>query len=268
MRGCPTNQRLPVRNLHAWKSYLARLIPVRILKLRPPVNPAPEYSACLILRILLFVFCLCFLAFSYAVLVLILPTFVQRSSSGSYPAMDTSPPAPTAGLAQYYYNLGFEHGRAQYGQYGSNSTYVNCYPTFSTSSNSTSMYGSGPTHASQSPASTGNTIDPAQITASHTKKAEFGLDSNRNGDLYCLHLGCEYRTKRQYELARHLKTHLTSYDSDQKYDCPETGCGRKGEHGFHRKDHLREHLRKVHAKDLPENSKEGGRIRHKWKRDD
>ena len=188
--------------------------------------------------------------------------------------MDTSPPAPTADLAQHYYNLGFEHGRAQDGQYGSNSIY-DYYPISPTGSNSTSMYESGPTHLSQSPASTGDTPDHTQITTSRTKEAGFGLESNRNGDLYCLHQGCEYRTKRQYDLDRHLKTYFTFYHSDQKfdclgrgYDCPEKGCGRTGEHGFHRKDHLREHLRRVHAKDIPENSKEGGRIRHKWKHDD
>ena len=37
-----------------------------------------------------------------------------------------------------------------------------------------------------------------------------------------------------------------------KFDCPGKGCGRTGEHGFFRKDHLREHLKKVHAKEIPE----------------
>ena len=68
--------------------------------------------------------------------------------------------------------------------------------------------------------------------------------------LYCLSPGCEYRTKRSYDLDRHQRTHFPSQPGE-KFDCPGRGCGRKGEHGFHRKDHLREHLRKVHAREIP-----------------
>ena len=45
--------------------------------------------------------------------------------------------------------------------------------------------------------------------------------------------------------------------TEDKIDCTGRGCGRTGEYGFDRKDHLREHLRNVHAKDLP---KQGRRI--------
>ena len=69
-----------------------------------------------------------------------------------------------------------------------------------------------------------------------------------------MHAGCEYQTKRQYDLDRHQKTHLSS-GPGEKFDCPGRGCGRTGEHGFDRKDHLREHLRKVHAKDTPKPSR-------------
>ena len=110
--------------------------------------------------------------------------------------MDTSTPATTADLAQYYYNLGFEHGRAQYGQYGSKSIY-DYYPISPTSSSSMSMYGSGPIHVPQWLASISEKVDPVQITMSHAKRAEFGRESNRNSDLHCLHQGCEYRTKCQ-----------------------------------------------------------------------
>ena len=37
----------------------------------------------------------------------------------------------------------------------------------------------------------------------------------------------------------------------ENFDCPVGGCGRTGEYGFVRKDHFREHLREVHAKDVP-----------------
>ena len=66
-------------------------------------------------------------------------------------------------------------------------------------------------------------------------------------------MGCDYQTKRQYDLDRHQKTHFPS-GPGEKFDCPARGCGRTGEHGFKRKDHLREHLRKVHAKDIPKQS--------------
>ena len=45
---------------------------------------------------------------------------------------------------------------------------------------------------------------------------------------------------------RHQKIHFPA----EKYDCPGRGCGRIGEHGFDRKDHLRDHLRKVHGKGI------------------
>ena len=67
---------------------------------------------------------------------------------------------------------------------------------------------------------------------------------------YCLYDGCKYQTKRQYDLDRHQKTHFPSQTSE-KFDCPGRGCGRTGKDGFDRKDHFREHLRKVHAQDIP-----------------
>lgn len=71
--------------------------------------------------------------------------------------------------------------------------------------------------------------------------------------LCCLHEGCEYLTKRQYDLDRHKLIHSLPV---KKFDCTGRGCGRYGEYGFDRKDHLREHLRKVHAKDIPKESRE------------
>lgn len=72
--------------------------------------------------------------------------------------------------------------------------------------------------------------------------------------LHCLHVGCEYQTKRQYDLDRHQQSHLPSAPPE-KFDCPGRGCGRQGANGFNRKDHLREHLRKVHAQDVPKQNR-------------
>ena len=53
---------------------------------------------------------------------------------------------------------------------------------------------------------------------------------------------------------RHEKTH-TTHSPEERLNCPARGCGRTGEYGFVRKDHLREHLRKVHAKDIPQQNR-------------
>ena len=79
---------------------------------------------------------------------------------------------------------------------------------------------------------------------------------NTGSLLHCLHPGCEYQTKRQYDLNRHQKVHVPSENSFT-FDCPGRGCGRMGKFGFDRKDSLREHLRKVHGKDIPKQSRRG-----------
>ena len=85
----------------------------------------------------------------------------------------------------------------------------------------------------------------------HKPRTSSSSSSPKSGaQLHCLHEHCEYQTKRPYDLARHLKTHFPAQPGE-KFDCPGRGCGRIDEHGFDRKDHLREHLRKVHAKDIP-----------------
>lgn len=52
-----------------------------------------------------------------------------------------------------------------------------------------------------------------------------------------------------------LNGHLQSHVPVKKYDCPEgvksSFCGRVGENGFLRVEHLKEHLRKVHMRDIP-----------------
>ncbi len=54
-----------------------------------------------------------------------------------------------------------------------------------------------------------------------------------------------------------METHF----SRAKFDCPGRGCGRTGEHGFDQKDHLHEHLRKVHVKDIPKRNSKVRKIR-------
>ena len=94
-------------------------------------------------------------------------------------------------------------------------------------------------------------INSSKKDGHRTRTSSSGSSPGKSGgQLHCLHDHCEYQTKRQYDLDRHQKTHFPSQPGE-KFDCPGRGCGRTGEHGFDRKDHLREHLRKVHAKDIP-----------------
>ncbi|KAK0517052.1 hypothetical protein JMJ35_000207 [Cladonia borealis] len=93
-------------------------------------------------------------------------------------------------------------------------------------------------------------INSSKKDGHKTRTSSSSFSPKSGGLLLCLHERCEYQTKRQYDLDRHQKTHFPSQPGE-KHDCPGRGCGRTGEHGFDRKDHLREHLRKVHAKDIP-----------------
>ena len=80
--------------------------------------------------------------------------------------------------------------------------------------------------------------------------------SSPTGELHCLFPQCEYKTKRQYDLNRHQKMHNSSAE---KFGCWGRNCHRVGENGFDRKDHLTEHLRKVHMKEIPKKGSRGGK---------
>ena len=92
---------------------------------------------------------------------------------------------------------------------------------------------------------TSSSWNPVHTTPSHRKYTQSASASTTL--LRCLHHGCEYETKRQYDLDRHQKTH---FPPEEKLDCTGRGCGRTGAYGFDRKDHLTEHLLKVHAIDI------------------
>jgi len=56
--------------------------------------------------------------------------------------------------------------------------------------------------------------------------------------------------KRKADLQRH-EVCVHNIGHLQKLSCPFNRCSRKGDNGFKRKDHLTEHLRHYHAKDIP-----------------
>lgn len=62
----------------------------------------------------------------------------------------------------------------------------------------------------------------------------------------CLEPNCNRAYKRVSDLKRHRKTHQTGA---KDYDCPVTGCIRKGPKGFWRSDKLRDHLLAKHGID-------------------
>ncbi|KAL8877743.1 MAG: hypothetical protein Q9198_004297 [Flavoplaca austrocitrina] len=81
-------------------------------------------------------------------------------------------------------------------------------------------------------------------------------DSSKSNPYICSYPGCPRSFARPYDLDRHMRVHLPP----DKYDCPqglrEGGfCNRVGENGFSRRDHLNEHLRKVHMLDLPKSAR-------------
>ncbi|KAL8858201.1 MAG: hypothetical protein Q9178_005213 [Gyalolechia marmorata] len=70
--------------------------------------------------------------------------------------------------------------------------------------------------------------------------------TSRPTPFVCLHPGCTGQFARPSDLNRHMKVHFPVHT----IDCPQAfdgkSCKRVGENGFWRRDHLVEHLRKVH----------------------
>ncbi|KAL8640827.1 MAG: hypothetical protein Q9226_008702, partial [Calogaya cf. arnoldii] len=74
----------------------------------------------------------------------------------------------------------------------------------------------------------------------------------------CVYPGCTRSFARAYDLDRHMKVHFPG--SVGKLDCPQgikegSFCKRVGELGFTRRDHLVEHMRKVHLVDVPRSAR-------------
>lgn len=126
----------------------------------------------------------------------------------------------------------------------------------------TSLYGPTPSSNSSSGGSTSTApygypslnaraSSPASSISDHVGSRK-KLSSKKDIPYVCLHPGCSRAFARMYDLDRHCKTHYPQ--TTQKFDCPEavkgSFCGRMGDRGFTRNDHLNEHLRKVHHYDI------------------
>ena len=215
--------------------------------------------------------------------------FVQSPSCGSYPAMAGNPagygyssgygsyPAMDGDSAGYYGGSGSGPSPAtdrESAGYG----YVSGYGSSpAMAMNSAGYYGRS---GSKSPDVSMNTQSASTpiLRCLHTgceyqTKLQYDFDRHQKihlppahatqsaltSILLCLHPGCDYQTKRQYDLDRHQKTHLPSV-ATKKFDCTAWVCGRTGEHGFDRKVHLREHMRKVHRERYAKGTKKKSSI--------
>ena len=80
---------------------------------------------------------------------------------------------------------------------------------------------------------------------------------------YCFEHRYDYSTSRYHDLERHkIAKHTSTNDilsSGPRLDCPYGGCGHKGINGFKRKDHLRDHCKRYHRRDLPKSMGGSGR---------
>lgn len=60
----------------------------------------------------------------------------------------------------------------------------------------------------------------------------------------CFHPGCDFRSKREFDLRRHVENHFPSAPVD--FSCPSEQCVRGGRYSFKRKDHMVEHIARYH----------------------
>ena len=175
---------------------------------------------------------------------------------------------------------GYEHGRTpdDYFDYYNYNTTSSYNATFPTSAGGTSMPASSPTdvygsstsgyysnQTGQYPIPSDSYSFPSEPYPISGRRQHSSQTSDKETDLlHCLHGDCEYQTSSQYDLDRHQKIHSPSKPAE-KFDCPVWGCQRAGEHAFCRKDNLKKHLRKTHAKDIPKQGRR--RSKHESKPD-
>ncbi|KAF2665320.1 hypothetical protein BT63DRAFT_416887 [Microthyrium microscopicum] len=90
---------------------------------------------------------------------------------------------------------------------------------------------------------------------SHSPGSEDGKAQSAPSKKYkCPSQGCDVAFARKADKDRHFEC-VHNRDRNKKYDCTWDGCPRRGDGGFTRRDHLREHLRNFHHENIPKRSK-------------
>ena len=112
---------------------------------------------------------------------------------------------------------------------------VNRYSSTLLSSSSPLLSSSSPFLSSSSPF----------LSSSSSLLSSSSSATSSTPDYLCLHRFCNYRSKWESELERHMTKHFPS-PSSKMFDCPTFGCDRIGDLGFRRKDKLNEHIRNSH----------------------
>jgi len=98
-----------------------------------------------------------------------------------------------------------------------------------------------------------NGQDPEPLAA--PLSASLPISTNRehgngpNNRYLCMVPGCESSFSRSADLNRHYNS--VHFPQNSRIDCPKHRCSRKGENGFPRHDHLKEHLRQYHGEGVP-----------------
>jgi hypothetical protein len=92
-------------------------------------------------------------------------------------------------------------------------------------------------------ASSSSSSNLTTATSSSTSATPPSIDSSPDGHFCRL---CHSTFKRPSDLKRHEGVH---FPEQRKYHCKQSGCERKGQKGFYRRDKLRTHERQVHGLD-------------------
>ena len=86
-------------------------------------------------------------------------------------------------------------------------------------------------------------------TSSGTSSARHSASSCFGSQYICGKAECKFEFSRLTDLKRHIR--IVHNPESQRMDCPYGWCGRVGEHGFTRRDHMNEHISEVHKGNTP-----------------
>ncbi|KAH8590792.1 hypothetical protein B0O99DRAFT_301256 [Bisporella sp. PMI_857] len=117
-------------------------------------------------------------------------------------------------------------------------------PTFDVVSSASPLSAADPPQP-PGPTTTHNPIP--SLTLRHAPVPPAVTNTIQSQRFHCVFNGCTKHYKRKHELNRHQKDHSGA----RLHPCNVSGCNRSGHSGFVRRDHLRQHMRKVHGTTLP-----------------